>query len=72
MAAAVRIRIPVFLIHGAADKETPRWHSERVFAALTGEKRLLLVPGAGHGDALRPGVWEEIDAWIEKVVPQGG
>jgi alpha-beta hydrolase superfamily lysophospholipase len=29
--AAARIRVPVLLIHGASDKETPPSHSERVF-----------------------------------------
>ena len=69
-ASAARIRVPVFLIHGQADKETPPEHSQRVYDALTGQKRLLLVPGAGHNDALRPAVWNEIDAWIDKVLPQ--
>jgi pimeloyl-ACP methyl ester carboxylesterase len=45
--AAERIRVPVLLIHGQLDHETLPAHSERVLAALHGEKRLLLVPGAG-------------------------
>jgi alpha-beta hydrolase superfamily lysophospholipase len=66
--AAERIRVPVFLIHGQRDRETLPRHSERVLAALHGEKRLLLVPGAGHNDALRPDVWTEIDAWLDRVL----
>ncbi len=68
--AAARIRAPVFLIHGQVDKDTPPSHSERVYAALAGPKRLLLVPGAGHKDALRAGVWEQIDSWIDGIVPK--
>jgi alpha-beta hydrolase superfamily lysophospholipase len=68
--SAARIQAPVFLIHGQADKETPSWHSQRVFGALLGQKRLLLVPGAGHNDALRADVWNEIDTWIDKIVPR--
>jgi dipeptidyl aminopeptidase/acylaminoacyl peptidase len=66
--AAARIRVPVLLIHGRLDHETFPQHSERVLAALQGEKRLLLVPGAGHNDALRTEVWTEIDAWLDQVL----
>jgi hypothetical protein len=66
--AAERIFVPVFLIHGQADRETFPQHSQRVLAALHGEKRLLLVPGAGHNDALRPEVWTEIDTWLDQIL----
>ena len=66
--AAARIRVPVLLIHGQLDHETFPQHSERVLAALQGEKRLLLVPGAGHNDALRTEVWTEIDTWLDQVL----
>ena len=65
LAAAPRITAPVLLIHGAVDRETPPSHSQRVFDALKGPKRLLLVPGAGHNQSLRPNVWTEIDRWID-------
>lgn len=64
-AAAAKIRAPVLVIHGAEDRETPPDHSRRVFAALRSPKRLILVPGAGHNDALRPEVWREIEAWLD-------
>jgi alpha-beta hydrolase superfamily lysophospholipase len=70
VASAARIRVPVLLVHGQADRDTPPWHSERVFAALAGPRKLLLVPGAGHNDALRAGVWDQIDAWIDDLVPK--
>ncbi len=63
-AAAARIRVPVLVIHGADDRETPPAHSERITRALAGPKKLLLVPGAGHNDALTGDVWKEIDAWV--------
>jgi alpha-beta hydrolase superfamily lysophospholipase len=66
--AAGRIRVPVLLVHGDADAETPPAHSERLFEALHCEKRLLLVPGAGHNDALRPDVWTQVDAWLDRVL----
>jgi pimeloyl-ACP methyl ester carboxylesterase len=68
VASAREIAVPVLLVHGEDDRETPAAHSQRVFAALPGPKRLLLVPGAGHNDALRADVWTAIDAWIEKAL----
>jgi uncharacterized protein len=67
--AAGRIRVPVLLVHGAQDRQTPPAHSQRVFDALAGPKRLILVPGAGHNQSLAGGdVWEEIERWIASVV----
>ena len=68
VAAAAEIKIPVLLIHGAADSETPPDHSRRVLAALAGSKRLILVPGAGHNGSLRGEVWGEIERWLEEVL----
>jgi uncharacterized protein len=62
--AATRIKAPVLLIHGAVDRETPPAHSARVHAALTSPKRLLLVAGAGHNDALRAEAWTTIDSFL--------
>jgi uncharacterized protein len=68
--AAQRIQSPVFVIHGAKDRETPSDHSRRVFEALRGpNKRLLIVPDAGHGDVLRAQTWKEIDLWIDSIIP---
>jgi alpha-beta hydrolase superfamily lysophospholipase len=64
VAVAPRITAAVLLIHGDADRETPPSHSQRVFDALGGPKRLLLVPGAGHNRSLRAEVWNEIDRWL--------
>ncbi len=66
LAAAGRIRVPVLLIHGAGYQDTPPSHSQRIFAALGGAKRLRLVPG-GHGDPLPNPVWDEITAWVERI-----
>jgi pimeloyl-ACP methyl ester carboxylesterase len=66
--AAERLTAPVLLIHGADDVETPPAHSERVFAALRGPKRLIRVPGAGHNGSLRSDVWAQIERWIDEVL----
>jgi pimeloyl-ACP methyl ester carboxylesterase len=62
------VRVPVLLIHGASDTATSPEHSRRIFAALTGPKELLVVPGAGHNDTLaRPETWKRIEAWLARV-----
>jgi pimeloyl-ACP methyl ester carboxylesterase len=67
--AAASIRVPVLLIHGAKDRDTGPDHSRRIYDALAGEKRLILVPGAGHGQSLRgANVWSSIEAWVESVL----
>jgi len=67
--AARRITAPVLVVHGADDRETPPAHSQRVYAALTGPKRLILVPGAGHNGSLRSEVWTQIEQWIDEALP---
>jgi alpha-beta hydrolase superfamily lysophospholipase len=66
VAVAPRIRVPVLLIHGDADVDTPPAHSKRIFDALGGPKRLILVPGAGHNGSLRAGIWIEIERWLSE------
>jgi pimeloyl-ACP methyl ester carboxylesterase len=71
LAAAGSITQPVLLIHGDTDVDTPADHSRRVFGALAGPKRLILVPGAGHNASLRGTVWTEIEQWIDTVLDPG-
>jgi pimeloyl-ACP methyl ester carboxylesterase len=66
-AAAGRISIPVLLIHGARDGETPPIHSQRIFDALRGPRRLSIVDGAGHNQSLHAS-WPEIERWIDEVI----
>jgi alpha-beta hydrolase superfamily lysophospholipase len=66
--AAATITVPVLLIHGATDVDTPPDHSRRIFAALKGPKRLIIVPGAAHNQSLRAEVWKEIENWIDQTV----
>ena len=65
--AAASIRVPVLLIHGAEDRDTGPDHSRRIHDALAGEKKLIVVPGAGHGQSLSgANVWSEIEAWVAR------
>lgn len=66
--AAQFITIPILLIHGESDVETPPDHSRRIYAALAGPKRLILVPSAGHNQSLQGNVWEDIEKWIDAIV----
>jgi uncharacterized protein len=61
--AARKIHVPVLLLHGAQDRETSPSHSERVFAALAGPRKLRIVAEARHGEALGK-AWNEVEAWI--------
>lgn len=42
-------RIPVLFLHGEEDPLVPMEHTVRNFRACTAEKKLITVPGAGHG-----------------------
>jgi uncharacterized protein len=64
--SAARITVPVLVIHGAADVDTPPSHSQRVYDALKGPKKLVLVPGAGHNGSLRSEVWTQIEQWLDE------
>jgi uncharacterized protein len=66
--AAAEITVPVLLVHGQADVNTPPAHSQRVYAALAGPKRLILVPGAGHNRSLVPSVWTQIEHWLDEAL----
>ena len=72
MSAGLRIRIPVLLIHGSEDTETPPEHSRQILGLLHGPKQLLIVDGAGHNESLQPWVWSRIEAWIDAVLDRGG
>jgi pimeloyl-ACP methyl ester carboxylesterase len=66
--AAARINAPVLLIHGDGDRETPPIHSRRVFDALHDPKRFILIPRAGHNNALSAAIWHDLDAWLESAL----
>ena len=47
--AMERCRVPVFFAHGEPDDFVPCDMSRTVYEACTSPKRLVTVPGAGHG-----------------------
>jgi uncharacterized protein len=51
-----RLKTPIVLVHGRADLEVPFEMSERLYAAAQAPKRLLLIDGGGHEDAMEKAV----------------
>jgi hypothetical protein len=45
--------------------------STQVFEALGGPKRLILVPGARHNQALGGPVWSDVEQWLDAVLRGG-
>ena len=69
--AVKRLSVPLLLIHGEKDDETPPAHSQRIYAAATtAKKQLLIVPGATHRNLLSTAEpWKAIDAFLYGTVP---
>ena len=66
--AAARVHVPVLVIHGGADTDTPPDHSRRVYDALGGPKCLVIVPGAPHNGSLTRETWAAIVRWIDALM----
>lgn len=49
MEAVKQATVPIIFIHGQDDDFVPCWMSETMYEACTARKRLLTIPGAGHG-----------------------
>ena len=49
MEAVKQATVPIIFIHGQDDDFVPCWMSEQMYEACTARKRLLTIPGAGHG-----------------------
>jgi uncharacterized protein len=66
--AAARIHVPVLVIHGTADTATPPHHSQEIFDALPGPRKLVWIEGSGHADILQHDEsWKAIDAWLDQL-----
>jgi fermentation-respiration switch protein FrsA (DUF1100 family) len=45
-----KVRSPVLIMYGKADRVIPYWHGRELFAAANEPKRVLVVETAGHND----------------------
>ncbi len=62
--AAGRVQVPVLLVHGRHDRETPPAHSARIHDVLRGPRQLKWFEAA-HADVMRrPEVWATIERWV--------
>ena len=62
-AKAASISIPVLVIHGEVDTLAPLEHAEEMFRNFVStNKKMLMIPGAGHNDLLHKGMNEYFDA----------
>jgi alpha-beta hydrolase superfamily lysophospholipase len=50
-----RVRIPVLVVHGEADRYVPVRFSRLLYQAARAPKRLLLIEGASHNNSMRVG-----------------
>lgn len=66
LSAAVLVSQPWLLIHGDADDLVPVQDGKDAFAAATGEKKWIEIPGAEHvfDEASYPRIVREVDAWL--------
>ena len=44
-------KLPILFIHGDQDNFVPTWMSQKMYKACTSKKQLILIKGAGHGEA---------------------
>jgi pimeloyl-ACP methyl ester carboxylesterase len=49
------VSMPVLIVHGTDDRYIPSHFSQKLFDAVAGKKRLLLVPGGTHNNSLQLG-----------------
>jgi alpha-beta hydrolase superfamily lysophospholipase len=49
------VSVPVLIVHGTEDRYIPSRFSQKLFDAVAGKKRLLLVPGGTHNNSLQLG-----------------
>ncbi|MGH8377696.1 MAG: alpha/beta hydrolase, partial [Gammaproteobacteria bacterium] len=50
-----KVRLPVLIVHGEADRIVPARFSQALYEAAAGPKELLLVDGGTHNNSMRTG-----------------
>jgi uncharacterized protein len=67
-----RITCPVLVVYGGQDQVVPPRHSENLIRNIVGEKEVLFLPRADHGNIdLYPEYWQAVLAFINRR-PDGG
>ncbi len=65
LAAAARVRCPVLLLHGGADRTVSVEHARRLAAALPSPPLLRIAPASGHNDV---GAWTGYEAALDELL----
>lgn len=60
------VKVPVLIVHGDQDGVVPLEMGERLFQALTGDKEIAVMKGAGHTDHNLFGSYDVIFAWLAR------
>ena len=58
-----RVRIPVLILHGDADRIVPFAQGQRLFELANPPKRFYVIPGSGHNDTWLAGGAPYWEAW---------
>jgi fermentation-respiration switch protein FrsA (DUF1100 family) len=65
-----RVRTPTLVIHGERDRVIPVALGRRLYDAVRGPKRLLIVEGGDHNDLEPPRpdpYWQAVDEFIDSL-----
>jgi alpha-beta hydrolase superfamily lysophospholipase len=65
MSKMAKVKLPVLIVHGGADRFVPVRFSEALYQAATGPKKLLLIDGATHNNSMRTGALQYRHALAE-------
>src|ERR1022692_1313698 len=55
MSKMAKVKMPVLVVHGAADRYVPSRFSQQLYDVATAPKKLLLVEGGSHNNSMRAG-----------------
>ncbi len=67
-----KITVPVLIIHGTKDEDTPINHSKSLICSLNKKSELIVIQGAGHffKGKYEKELKKEIISWLKKVTVQ--
>lgn len=68
-----RSRLPVLFIHGGNDTFVPTYMVDKIFAAASGCKEKLVIPGAAHAESVLvdpPLYWKRVEQFCQKHMAQ--
>ena len=63
---------PVFVAHGTADTTIGEAHGQRVYDLAPHKGGIWIVPGAGHADLWRAGIWDQARPFFETAEKAAG